>query len=96
MGVVPQKIFGHFAPDSLYRNPPHTLLATRLLLFWYFEQKVGVCWNNFSYKKFTGVCQRGVLSPILFTIYINDLDELEKAGVGCHWNQPFCWCLLLC
>ena len=33
---------------------------------------------------------QGVLSPILFTIYINDLlDELEKAGVGCHWNQHF-------
>ena len=32
----------------------------------------------------------GVLSPILFTIYIDDLlIELEKKGVGCYWNQHF-------
>ena len=34
--------------------------------------------------------QGGVLSPILFTVYIDDLlIELEKKGVGCHWNNLF-------
>ena len=28
-----------------------------------------------------------VLSPILFTVYID--EELEKKGVGCYWNQHF-------
>ena len=33
----------------------------------------------------------GGLSPILFTIYIDDLimAELEELGVGCYWNNHF-------
>ena len=32
----------------------------------------------------------GVLSPILFTIYLDDLLlELERAGVGCYWRHHF-------
>ena len=32
----------------------------------------------------------GVLSPILFTVYIDELLlELEKAGVGCYWRHHF-------
>ena len=34
--------------------------------------------------------QGGVLSPILFTVYIDDLLlELEKQGVGCFWKHHF-------
>ena len=34
--------------------------------------------------------RKGFLSPILFTIYIDDLlTELEKNGVGCFWNHHF-------
>ena len=40
-----------------------------------------------------------ILSPILFTIYIDDLlFALEKGGAGCFWNleAPLCWCCVLC
>ena len=37
-----------------------------------------------------GVRQGGVLSPIPFTVYIDDLLlELEKKGIGCYWNKHY-------
>ena len=37
-----------------------------------------------------GVQQSGVLSPILFTVYIDDLLlDLHQLGVGCFWKHHF-------
>ena len=37
-----------------------------------------------------GVRQGGVLSPILFTVYIDELlQHLQKLGVGCQWQGMF-------
>ena len=68
-------------------------VVVRILLTWYMDQRAGVLWNgSFSYKFSisNGVRQGGVLSPILFTVYIDDLLlELEKQGVGCFWKHHF-------
>ena len=54
---------------------------------------MSVPWNVQFSNKFSvsnGVRQGGVLSPILFTVYVDDLlTELEKKGVGCYWNNHF-------
>jgi hypothetical protein len=73
----------------------HTLLKrrvpiylVRLLVNWYSVQLFHVKWGTTIYVKFNvsnGVRQGGILSPKLFTVYMDDLIErLIATGVGCH------------
>ena len=51
-------------------------LVVRFLLRWYQFQRLRTKWNGFTSDAFSvswGVRQGGVLSPILFTVYIDDL-----------------------
>ena len=44
----------------------------------------------FKFSICNGIHQGGVLSPILFTIYVDDLlADLDKQGVGCFWRYHF-------
>ena len=69
----------------------------RVLIFIYRNQKCNVKWNSSYSQHFSvrnGVRQGAVSSPILFSVYINDLLLLLKqAGLGCHVGTFFLGCL---
>ena len=66
------------------------IIVLRLLLNSYVRQCARVSWNNFMSNYFVlsnGVKQGGVLSPRLFTLYIDNLlILLKESGYGCHIN----------
>ena len=68
-------------------------MYARLLAVMYTNQCIRIKWGNQLTDKFTalnGVKQGGVLSPILFTIYIDVLlNLLSKSGYGCHIGHCF-------
>lgn len=68
-------------------------LLTRLLLNMYTSQLICIKWDTYVTQSFSttnGVKQGGVLSPILFTVYIDTLlSRLESCGVGCYIGNTF-------
>ena len=68
-------------------------ITVRLLLNMYLNQKIQVKWNGqlsepFSVSK--GVRQDGILSPLFFSIYMDDLLlELKESGIGCHIGNHY-------
>ena len=69
----------------------------RILLDAYTRQQARVLWNTCTSDYFAisnGVKQGGVLSPILFSIYIDRLlILLKESGIGCHLNGTYCGAL---
>ena len=68
-------------------------LICRLLLYMYTNQKLRVKWANEYSGEFTvsnGVKQGGVISPLLYCIYIDGLiNELIASGVGCFMGSVY-------
>ena len=68
-------------------------LTVRLLLNMYISQKLQVKWNNHYSQKFdvtNGVRQGGVLSPLLFSVYVDELlDKLKQSNTGCHIGHHY-------
>ena len=68
-------------------------LIRRLLFNLYGNQQFQIRRNNClsnMYNMTNGVKQCAVLSPILYTMYIDGLFyELKRAGVGCHINGEY-------
>ena len=68
-------------------------LVLRLLLYMYTKQRLQVRWGNHTSEQFAacnGVKQGAILSPILFSVYMDGLfDKLEESGVGCHMGNYY-------
>ena len=64
------------------------LVLVRILLFWYINQTMCVKWGSCISRYFyvsNGVRQGGILSPKLYSVYVDDLsDYLVKSQIGCH------------
>jgi len=63
----------------------------RLIVFMYTSQCMSVRWGDHLSDPFivsNGVRQGGVLSPVLFSIYMDDLSHLlTKSGIGCFMSS---------
>ena len=62
-------------------------IVLRLLMNMYVNQRLQIRWNSLISEKFSianGVKQGGVLSPILFSIYMDNLiKRLRNSNIGC-------------
>ena len=79
------------------RNMCLTILT--FLMCTYQRQSIIVNWNGECSSTFSvdnGVKQGGVLSPVLFTVYLDCLImcQLRKKGLCCHLNGHFVGCFI--
>jgi len=68
-------------------------IIVRFLVYWYAHQQFACKWGNSLSESFyvtNGVRQGGVLSPILFNLYMDELSiRLSNLNIGCNVNNVF-------
>ena len=61
---------------------------------WFLKHSTNIKWRNIKSHDvplMSGVKQLGILSPLLFTLYVNSiLEKLEKSGLGCFIGRKCC------
>ena len=86
-----KKAFGRvnhwtLAKKLLDRYVPFRIV--KLFIFWYREQEFMVRWSNsisMIFRCSKGIRQGGQLSPLLYSVYTDDLNHhLKATGVGCY------------
>ena len=69
------------------------LFIIKLLVFWYSRQRMFVRWGNTCSTSFcvtNGVKQGGIISPMLFSLYMDDLSlKLNCSGIGGYIGTSF-------
>ena len=59
----------------------------RIIIYWYETQTMCVRWGNLTSGSFNvsnGIRQGGILSPLFFNVYVDDLSvQLNKLNIGC-------------
>ena len=64
----------------------YLFLMLKYMFYWYSHQEMLIQWSNSCLDKFhvtNGVKQGGILSPALFSVYMNNLSvSLNKSGIG--------------
>jgi len=78
------------------RRVPPALL--HLLIDWYDKCYAFVRWNgalSSCFESLCGVRQGGVLSPILFTLYVDDIIvKLRSSNIGCSIHNVYVGCVM--
>lgn len=72
-------------------------IMIRILLDMYQRQMSRAAWDGEYDQYFTcvnGVRQGGVISPLMFTVYVDELiSKLKSSGIGCHIGHIYLGCL---
>ena len=88
----------HYALFSklMDRSVPREFLC--ILIGWYSMSAAYVRWDNVLSDMISLVCgvrQGGVLSPVLFAVYVNDIiEKLSRSNHGCRIGELFLGCIM--
>jgi exonuclease III len=88
----------HFKLYSILNSTKVPKVFIRLIINWYSKLSANVKWNNCFSMPFlihSGVRQGGILSPLLFNCYANDLIlNLRKSDLGCKLHNLYVGCIM--